>query len=135
MKNKVIDSSAFSLKAMMFMALPSYFFPAVTAWLSGWVLHKKEIMQASFISIAIPSLIATLVTYGFFWVVKEPFKTQKRIIKVIAMLGLNLLLAGCLMSIFRLYQFKFDIILSTVIGTVITTWKVSTPKKLSYESR
>ncbi|CAM1374528.1 hypothetical protein [Tenacibaculum xiamenense] len=134
MKNKEIAPNVFSLKSMMLMALPSYFFPGVTAWLSGWFLHKNDLMNASFISIAIPSLIATLITYSFFWGVKNRFKFENKLVRIFLMLFLNLFLAYFLIVLLQLDQYQFDIILSTVIGTVITAWKVPT-KQINNEIR
>ncbi|SEB82577.1 hypothetical protein SAMN04489761_1885 [Tenacibaculum sp. MAR_2009_124] len=128
MKNKEIVTNAFSLKSMMLMALPSYFFPGVTAWLSGWFLQKVDLMNASFVSIAIPSLIATIITYSFFWGTKNRFKLENKLIRILLMLFLNLFLAYFLIVFLKLNKYQFDIMLSTVIGTVITAWKVPTQK-------
>ncbi len=128
MKNKEIAPNIFSLKSMMLMALPSYFFPGVTAWLSGWFLHKNDLMNASFVSIAIPSLIATLITYSLLWGLKSRFKLENKLVRILLMLILNLSLAYFLVISLKLNRYQFDIMLSTVIGTVITAWKVPIQK-------
>ncbi|WP_272148561.1 hypothetical protein [Tenacibaculum aiptasiae] len=129
MKTKDLEYNNFTTKSFLSVAMPSYLFPAIMSWISGWILENPELMKASYKSIALPSLIATIFVY---LILKELQKNQK-ILKerytktffiIITIASLSLLI----INLFKLESYKFDILLSSTIGTVITIWKFSLKK-------
>ncbi len=117
-KNKTSFSTVSFFKA----ALPSYFFPFMCSGLSGYFLDKPDLMNASYTTIAIPSLLATVFSFAIL------AYFQKRGILLIHKFKMTLLLSSVLtiLAFLVIYTFQLeretgDIITSTVLGTAILT--------------
>lgn len=118
-------SSSFTAKTFLQVTIPSYVFPALMSWGSGWVMKNEVLMKSSFVSIALPSLIATIVTYMLLWQMEIQQKSIKsKYVKVCIMLGITIGLAFAVILIFKWQKFMFDIVFSTILGTVITAWRL-----------
>ncbi|CAL2101882.1 conserved membrane protein of unknown function [Tenacibaculum sp. 190130A14a] len=129
MGNRKLVYNNFTAKTFMLLVIPAYVFPALMSWLSGWLFKNSVLMKASFISIAIPSLVATIITYVLLWQMKVWQKfPSKKYTRVLFMTLLLLGIAILVIQLFSLNNIVFDILLSTVLGTVITTLKLPLKK-------
>lgn len=129
MESKKIARNNFTAKTFLSLAIPAYIFPALMSWMSGWFFKNMVLMKASFVTIAIPSLVATIITYLLLWQMEVQQKQlYKKYVRVLFMTMLMVVLAIMVIQLFNLKNFMFDILVSTVLGTVITTWKLPIKK-------
>lgn len=124
MKNQDLVYNNFTTKAFLSVAIPSYFFPAIMSWTSGWVLENSALMKASYVSIAIPSLVATILVYlllqQFYKMQKKP---KNRYVRALFITILMAVLSLLIIKLFKLEPYMFDILFSSTLGTIITIWK------------
>ncbi len=111
----------FNTSAFLKIGLASYFFPFISSVLPGYFFDQPELMQASYSTIAIPSLLATLLCFVLLW------QFQKRNILALNKFVMTffLCLLVVLLSLFTIYIFQlqaatWNIVVSALIGTVIT---------------
>ncbi|TDQ23745.1 hypothetical protein [Tenacibaculum caenipelagi] len=134
MKSQYIESSSFTIKTFLQATIPSYVFPAIMSWGSGWLMKNEVLKQSSFISIALPSLIATIITYMLLWRMEtKQKKVKNKSVKVCMMLGVTFGLALAIIFIFNWQKFMFDILFSTILGTTITAWRLPLKQIEKYE--
>lgn len=124
MNNQDLEHNSFTTKAFLSVAIPSYFFPAIMSWTSGWFIGNSVLMKASYLSIATPSLVATILVYLFLQQLQKNqiFPAKKHIRALFIILGIASL-SLLIIKLFKLEPYKFDILLSSTIGTVITILK------------
>jgi len=117
---KQVNMSQFGPKQFLKAALPSYLAPILTAGLPGYFLNKPELLRASYTSIALPSLISTILT---FIILSQFQKTQvflyNRFIITFVMGGFMVLLAFLIIFFFDLHQYIWDIVPSAFLGAAI----------------
>ncbi|PKV51024.1 hypothetical protein ATE84_3093 [Aquimarina sp. MAR_2010_214] len=134
MKNNPNKTSNFNTKTFLFACIPSYIFPAVMSWVSGWFMNNPEIMQASYTTIAIPSLIAACLSYMLLWSMEKlQFFPANKFIRTILLVIVMVLLSLITIELAYLKSEIFNILFSTILGTAITTWRqpISKIKKQS----
>ncbi|WP_435263665.1 hypothetical protein [Tenacibaculum sp. nBUS_03] len=123
MKENHSNERSFSVKKFLLASIPSYFFPAVMSWTPGWIMNDKELMSSSYSTIATPSLIATVLVYLILWKVESDNNSLKnRYTRIFFMLLVTISIACLFILLFNFHEFKFNIIVSTILGTVITAW-------------
>lgn len=110
----------FEVKAFFKAAFPSYFFPFVSSFLPGYFLNKPNLMQASYSSIAFPSLIATIISFGLLWQFqKRQVFIYNRFMLTFILGSVMVVLATIIIEIFNIQIGIWNIILSAFIGTAI----------------
>ncbi len=134
MRNASSIDSNFTIKTFLAATLPAYIFPALMSWGAGWLMENEVLMASSFVSIALPSLVATIVTYVILWQMEVQEKGMKnKYIKTSIILGITIGIAFAIILLFHWQRFIFDIIFSTMLGTVITAWRLPVKQNENYE--
>jgi len=112
--------SSFDTNTFFKAAIPAYFFPFLSSGIPGYILDKPDLVQASYGSIALPSLLATVLCFGLLWQFQ---KRQLFLINRFAMtliLGLTMVaIAICIVIFFQLQKDFWYIVPSAFIGTAI----------------
>lgn len=122
MKNRNQLNSAFNLRTLVAAAVPSYVFPALMSFSSGFLLHKNELMQASFTTIGLSSLWSTVLSFMMLWQLESrQILVQQQLIRSILIILLMMSLGGCFASIFNLQSERFNITFSAFLGAAILT--------------
>ncbi|WP_121966195.1 hypothetical protein [Myroides sp. N17-2] len=115
-------NTAFTLKALVSATLPAYFFPTVMSFASGYIMQNPELMTASYTTIGLSSLIATILSF----LILRQFehrqilihnKAIRALLIIPFMVGLGALTAYAL----HLPSEYFNIMLSAFIGATIIT--------------
>ncbi len=123
MQENHTNKNSFSVKKFLLAIIPSYFFPALMSWTPGWIMNDQELMNSSYTSIATPSLLATILVYLILWKVQiDQNSLKNRYTRIALMLLVTLSIACLFILLFNFQEFVFNIILSTILGTVITAW-------------
>ncbi|MCW3466178.1 hypothetical protein [Chitinophaga nivalis] len=122
MKNNNYQPVTFSLRALLAAAVPAYIFPTGMSFLSGFFLHKKELMQASYTTIGLSSLLATICSFILLWQCDaRGLFVQNQSIRssliILLMMGMGLLCTYLL----QLPSERFNIIFSAFLGAAIVT--------------
>lgn len=109
-------------------SLPSYFAPMLSAGIPAYFLEKDELLHASYSTIALPSLIATIIC---FLLLAQFQKRQiflfSRLTTAILLGFLMLGLSGIIVSLFGLQSEALTICFSAFIGAAIVSF--TTPAK------
>ncbi|MGJ1432474.1 hypothetical protein ACR79M_13060 [Sphingobacterium spiritivorum] len=122
MTNKNYLSSAYSLRALIAAALPSYIFPTLMSFLSGYFLQKTELMQASYTTIGLSSLLSTIFSFILLWQLESrQILVQNRIIRSLLIILLMITLGVCFVSLLNLPSECFNITFSAFLGAAIIT--------------
>ncbi|CAL2085682.1 hypothetical protein [Tenacibaculum sp. 190524A02b] len=130
MKTVSLDENSFTTKTFIKAIVPAYLFPGVMAWCSGWMIKNEIVMKNSFVSIAIPSLIATVISFLILWLMQRINKfPENKFVRVGLLLVIIMSLALVTIELGNMQNYRFDILLSSLIGTVIITWKVKLKKR------
>jgi len=118
-ENKI---SAFNSSAFLKAIIPSYFFPFVSSGLPGYFLDKSDLMHASYSTIALPSLLATMFCFALLSLFqkRQIFLFNRPTMTFILGL-LVVLLATIITSIFQLETVIWNIVPSAFIGAAIVT--------------
>lgn len=124
MKSNLHKSTNFNTKAFLFASIPSYIFPVAMSWISGWFMNDSGVMQASYTTIAIPSLIAALLSYILLWgMEKLQFFPENKFTRTILLVIVMICMALITIELAYLKPETFNILFSTILGTTITTWR------------
>jgi len=124
MRNQHLIDTNFTTKALLLVAIPAYFFPSVMSWFSGWVLNNAILMKASYTSIAIPSLVATIIVYLLLRQMQLFQKFPKnKYVRIVVMTVLMIIFSLIIIKLVKLEAYVLDIIPSTILGAIITAWK------------
>jgi hypothetical protein len=112
----------FSLRTLLAVAVPSYVFPAVMSFISGFVLQKKELMLASCTTIGLSSLLSTIFSFILLWQfdskqILVQNKWIRSLLIVLLMIGVGILCA----SLPALSSERFNITFSAFLGAAILT--------------
>lgn len=115
-------SSTFNLRALVLAAVPAYVFPTFMSFLSGYFLQKPELMMASFRTIGLSSLCATIGSFMILWQfdsrqILVQNKTIRSLFIILIMVGLGLLCT----FLFQLQSEGFNILFSAFLGAAILT--------------
>lgn len=120
MSENINETNQFSQSAFFKSILPAYFFPLIMSGGPGYILDKPQLLKASYSSIALPSLIATIIC---FLLLKYLSKKQIFLLKRIPCSAFLILIIGLLslltINLFGLYQYLLDIIPSALIAAII----------------
>ncbi|MEN0002794.1 MAG: hypothetical protein AAF798_01575 [Bacteroidota bacterium] len=120
--NNSPSTPLFGRKQFLKAALPSYFAPWITPGLPAYFMGNEELLRASYTSIAIPSLLATIICFFIlaYFQRKQIFLLHR--FRMVFLLGIPMiLLALLLVYLLNLEAYTFDIVLSAFIGTAIVT--------------
>ncbi|WP_103068499.1 hypothetical protein [Aquimarina sediminis] len=124
MKNKISKLNNFNIKAFLFAIIPSYIFPSGMSWVSGWIMDNIQLMQASYTTIAIPSLLAALLAYSLLYTMEKfQFFPVNRLIRTLLLSLITVCLSLIIIEITSLHSESFNILLSSILGSAITTWR------------
>ncbi|WP_074406485.1 MULTISPECIES: hypothetical protein [Aquimarina] len=124
MKDNLHKSTNFNTKAFLLASIPSYIFPAAMSWISGWFMNNSEVMQASYTTIAFPSLISSILSYILLWYMEKlQFFPTNKFIRTILLVIIMVCLALTTIELTYLKPETFNILFSTTLGTTITTWR------------
>lgn len=115
-------SSTFNLRALVFAAVPAYVFPAFMSFLSGFFLQKTELMMASFTTIGLSSLCATIGSFMMLWQFdSRQIFVQNKTIRSLLIIGFMMSLARLCTFLFQLQSEGFNILFSAFLGAAILT--------------
>ena len=122
MKEKNYISSDFSMRSMITASLPSYVFPALMSFLSGYFLQKTELMAASYSTIGLSSLISTILSFIILWQLSMKRilvrnKTIRSLLIILLMMALGLVFT----FVTNLPSERFNITFSAFLGATIIT--------------
>lgn len=102
--------------------IPSYIVPLVMSFQGGYFSNNAALMKASYSTIAIPSLLSTVIC---FLLLKQFQKNQFLIINKIVLAFILSLVIGLIVFIaivvLRLQVYAFDIMPSAMLGPIIAT--------------
>ena len=110
----------FGVKQFLKAAIPSYVAPLISPGLPAYFLNKQELLQASYSSIALSSLIATILSF----IILSQFQKRQVLLfnrfKMTAILGLSMVIVAVLVVIFLgLQSSASNIVPSVFIGAAI----------------
>ena len=110
----------FSKEAFLKSAFPAYFFPLIMSGGPAYFLNKPELLKASYSTIALPSLIATVICFFLLKYLKEKqlllFHRVLITLFLIVSIGILSLL---IIQIFDLWTYLLDILPSAALGAGI----------------
>jgi hypothetical protein len=120
MKNRNFPPSGFNMRSMMVAVVPSYVFPALMSFMSGFFLTKTDLMMASYSTIGLSSMISTILSFIVLWQFESrkifaQNKWKRSLLVILLMIGLGMLCT----SIFKLQSERFNIIVSVFLGATI----------------
>ncbi len=122
MKNHPQFISSFNLRSLAAAAIPSYVFPTVMSFLSGYFLHKSELMSASYTTIGLSSLVSTVLSFLLLWQFElKQILVSNKLIRSLLIIGLMVSLGAFFTSILNLPSEAFNIVFSAFLGAAIIT--------------
>lgn len=116
-KNKI---QMFSKQAFLKSALPAYFFPLIMSGGPAYFLNKPELLKASYSTIALPSLIATVICFFLLKYLKEKqlLLLHRIVISLLLIVSIGAL-SLLIIQIFDLWTYLLDILPSAALGAGI----------------
>jgi magnesium-transporting ATPase (P-type) len=94
------------------------------SWVSGWFMKNNELMQASYTTIAITSLLATIICYTLLWIMQKlQFFPANKFIRTLILTLIIVCIALIIINFTALKSEAFNILVSSILGSSITTWK------------
>jgi H+/Cl- antiporter ClcA len=115
-------SKNFNTKRLVSAVVPSYVFPTIMSFIPGYLLNKSDLMSASYTTIAIPSLIVSLLTYFLLWRMEVVQSFPSNILVRTLLMAVTMVTLGFLTILtFGFQTDTLDIIPSCFLGAVITT--------------
>lgn len=100
--------------------IPSYFFPLISAGLPGYLLDKPDLMHASYSTIALPSLFATIICFGLLQLFKKKqIFLYDRLPMTFFLGSIMILLSLMIIYLFYLDDSLLNIVSSSFIGSAI----------------
>lgn len=122
MNAKNHPSGNFNLRALLLTAVPSYVFPALMSGISGIFLQKNELIQASYTTIGISSLLSTLLSFAILWQLElKQILIQQKLLRSLLIVLLMMSLAVLITWMLQLQSQYFNITFSAFLGAAITT--------------
>lgn len=122
MKNRNDLPSTFNLQSLIAAAVPSYVLPALMSFIPGYLLQKPELMLASYTSIGLSSLVATILSFIILWYFESReilvhSKSVRSLLVILLMFGM----ATLCVCILRIPSERFNIVFSACLGATIVT--------------
>ena len=117
---KINSIPSFDRKAFVKAAFPSYFFPMVMSFTGGYFSNNQTLMKASYSTIALPSLLVTILCFVLLWQFqKRQLFIMHRLLMAFFLSVLMIVLALFVIWLCNLQAFMYDILPSTLIGVVL----------------
>ena len=115
-----ISIQQFNLNAFLKAAFMSYVFPLVSTILPGYFLDKPDLIQASYSTISVSSLIATVICFGLLRIfIKRQILIFNKFEIAVFFSALMVLLAICVINVFQIHDATWNIVPSAIIGAVM----------------
>ena len=122
MKNTNSLPSAFNFRSLVLAAVPSYVFPTLMSFLSGYFLQKTELMTASYTTIGLSSLVSTLLSFMILWQLElKQILVQNKWVRALLIILLMISLGAFCASLLDLPSEYFNITFSVFLGAAIIT--------------
>jgi len=122
MKNTNSLPSAFNFRSLVLAAVPSYVFPTLMSFLSGYFLQKTELMTASYTTIGLSSLVSTLLSFMILWQLElKQILVQNKWVRALLIILLMISLGAFCASLLDLPSEYFNITFSAFLGAAIIT--------------
>ena len=120
MSNNKNITQMFSKEAFLKSAFPAYFFPLIMSGGPAYFLNKPELLKASYSTIALPSLIATVICFFLLKYLKEKqlFMLHRIVISLLLVVVIGVL-SLLTIQIFNLWSYLLDILPSAGLGAGI----------------
>lgn len=117
-----MEKSTFNKSSFLKLAIPSYLIPLAFSGTSGLLLNKPELIKASYSTIALASLLATVACFTLLWQLqkRQLFLVNRFIMTLILVLLMVFLSLGIIYGL-RLEKYIWDILPSVIIGSAIVT--------------
>lgn len=123
MTNKSYQT-VFSLKTILAALLPAYFFPTVMSFLPGYIMQNHELMAASYTTIGLSSLIATLISIYILWQFEyRQILVHSSVLRALCIVPFMVGLGALSTYSLDLPSEYFNIMLSAFIGSTIITMR------------
>lgn len=120
MKNKKYIQSDFNMRSLIISAVPSYIFPVLMSFISGYFLQKNELMIASYTTIGLSSLLSTVFSFIILWQFESrQILIQNKLIRSMLIILLMISLGILYTAIFKLESERFNITFSAFLGAAI----------------
>lgn len=114
--------STFNFRALITAGLPAYIFPTLMSFISGFLLHKNELMAASYSSIGLSSLFSTLGSFVVLWQLESRrILVRNKLIRSLLIIVLMMCLGTLCILLFQLQHERFNILFSVFLGAAIFT--------------
>jgi len=102
------------------LVISSYFLPLLISGTSGFFLNKPELLRASYSTIALPSLIATIICLVLLFQLQKNQLLLLNRRAIASLLGLIIsVLTFLVILLFQLQHYLLDILPSAVIGAIV----------------
>lgn len=135
MSNKNYLASDFSLRSLIFAAIPAYVFPFVMSFASGFLLQKAELMKASYTTIGLSSLLATILSFVLLWQFdSRHILTQSKWTKSLIVIMLVISIGALCASILQPPSEHFNITFSAFLGATILTIRQNVKRNKNEQS-
>lgn len=122
MKNTSPPPSTFNLRSLVAAAVPSYVFPTLMSFLSGYFLQKAELMAASYTTIGLSSLVSTLLSFMILWQLElRQVLVQNKWVRSLLIISLMISLGAFCAAILNLPSEYFNMMFSAFLGATIIT--------------
>ena len=134
MNHRNYQPGNFNLRALLLASVPAYVFPSLMSGISGIILQKSDLIQASYTTIGISSLVSTLLSFAILWQLElKQILVQQKLVRSLLIIMLMMSLGVLVTWIFQLQSQYFNITFSAFLGAAILT--VRQPVKIYKNER
>lgn len=121
----VLIQKKFRGNQLLKMSIPAYFFPAISAGCGAWITGDSALLYASVTSIAIPSLVATVVSFALLYSCRNYYRNGRASWPLLLSVLLTVLGGAILLiQVMNWWSMALDILLSSTIGAVLCLLKL-----------
>ncbi|HVI45869.1 MAG TPA: hypothetical protein VM802_13425 [Chitinophaga sp.] len=122
MENKKDLASTYNLHSFVMAVVPAYVFPALMSFIAGFLLQQTDLMQASYSTIGLSSLLSTVFSFIILWQLDlGRILVQKKRIRALLVILLMTGIGALCVSILKLPSERFNITFSAFLGAAILT--------------
>lgn len=134
MNHRNYQPGSFNLRTLLLASVPAYVFPSLMSGISGIILQKSDLIQASYTTIGISSLVSTLLSFAILWQLElKQILVEQKLLRSLLIIMLMMSLGVLVTWIFQLQSQYFNITFSAFLGATILT--VRQPVKIYKNER
>lgn len=122
MNRRNYQPGSFNLRSLLLASVPAYVFPSLMSGISGIILQKSDLIQASYTTIGISSLVSTLLSFAILWQLElKQILVEQKLLRSLLIIMLMMSLGLLTTWIFQLQSQYFNITFSAFLGATILT--------------